>query len=155
MDGGSWHCTEAVIETIPKEKKCKKAKWLSEEVLQILWKGSYQDRKSPFDWLTSLCLPWPIKAHDTAPHHSLLETLCPRGFRATSLLVLPPPQQTRLPCLLCRFLPSFWSHPLLSLRTFKMISSYLLALNISQPRNSLWTPALHIKLPAWKLHQNV
>ena len=26
---------EAVIKTIPKEKKCKKAKWLSEEVLQI------------------------------------------------------------------------------------------------------------------------
>ena len=35
MDGGSWHCTEAVIETIPKKKKCKKAKWLSEDVLQI------------------------------------------------------------------------------------------------------------------------
>ena len=26
---------EAVIKTIPKQKKCKKAKWLSEEVLQI------------------------------------------------------------------------------------------------------------------------
>ena len=26
---------EAVIKTIPKEKKCKKAKWLFEEVLQI------------------------------------------------------------------------------------------------------------------------
>ena len=26
---------EAVIKTIPKEKKCKKAKWLSEEGLQI------------------------------------------------------------------------------------------------------------------------
>ena len=25
---------EAVIETIPKKKKCKKAKWLSEEALQ-------------------------------------------------------------------------------------------------------------------------
>ena len=25
----------AVIKTIPKKKKCKKAKWLSEEVLQI------------------------------------------------------------------------------------------------------------------------
>ena len=31
------HCIvqEAVIKTIPKEKKCKKAKWLSEEALQI------------------------------------------------------------------------------------------------------------------------
>ena len=26
---------EAVIETMPKKKKCKNAKWLSEEVLQI------------------------------------------------------------------------------------------------------------------------
>ena len=26
---------EALIKTIPKKKKCKKAKWLSEEVLQI------------------------------------------------------------------------------------------------------------------------
>ena len=26
---------EAVIKTIPKQKKCKKAKWLSEEALQI------------------------------------------------------------------------------------------------------------------------
>ena len=35
MDGGSWHCTEAVIKTVPKKKKCKTAKWLSEEALQI------------------------------------------------------------------------------------------------------------------------
>ena len=26
---------EALIKTIPEEKKCKKAKWLSEEILQI------------------------------------------------------------------------------------------------------------------------
>ena len=30
---------EAVIKTIPKKKKCKKAKWLSEEVLQTAEKG--------------------------------------------------------------------------------------------------------------------
>ena len=30
---------EAVIETIPKKKKCKKAKWFSEEALQIAEKG--------------------------------------------------------------------------------------------------------------------
>ena len=30
---------EAVIKTIPKKKKCKKAKWLSEEALQIDVKG--------------------------------------------------------------------------------------------------------------------
>ena len=29
---------EAVIKTIPKKKKCKRAKWLSEEVLQIFKK---------------------------------------------------------------------------------------------------------------------
>ena len=29
----------AVIKTIPKKKKCKKAKWLSEEVLHIAKKG--------------------------------------------------------------------------------------------------------------------
>ena len=30
---------EAMIKTIPKEKKCKKAKWLSEEALQTAMKG--------------------------------------------------------------------------------------------------------------------
>ena len=30
--------TEAVTKTIPKKKKCKKAKWLSEEALQIVEK---------------------------------------------------------------------------------------------------------------------
>ena len=30
---------EAVIKTMPKKKKCKKAKWLSEEALQIAEKG--------------------------------------------------------------------------------------------------------------------
>ena len=30
---------EAVIKTIPKKKKCKKAKWLSEEALQTAEKG--------------------------------------------------------------------------------------------------------------------
>ena len=36
MDGGLWQ--EAVIKTIPNKKKCKKAKWLSEEALQIVVK---------------------------------------------------------------------------------------------------------------------
>ena len=31
---------EAVIKTIPKQKKCKKAKWLSEEAVQIAEKRS-------------------------------------------------------------------------------------------------------------------
>ena len=35
MDGGSWLCTEGSDQTIPREKTCKKAKWLSKEALQI------------------------------------------------------------------------------------------------------------------------
>ena len=35
MDRGSYTVQEAVIKTIPKKKKCAKAKWLSEEALQI------------------------------------------------------------------------------------------------------------------------
>ena len=44
---------EAGIKTIPKKKKCEKAKWLSEEVLQIAEKtGKKQRRKgknTPFE----------------------------------------------------------------------------------------------------------
>ena len=36
---------EAVIKTIPKKKKCKKAKWLSKEALQIAKKNERQRRK--------------------------------------------------------------------------------------------------------------
>ena len=36
---------EAVIKTIPKKKKCKKAKWLSEEALQIAEKRSERQRR--------------------------------------------------------------------------------------------------------------
>ena len=35
MDGGSWHCTGGSDEDHSQEKKYKKAKWLSEEALQI------------------------------------------------------------------------------------------------------------------------
>ena len=35
---------EAGIKTIPKKKKCKKAKWLSEEALQIAEKRSERQR---------------------------------------------------------------------------------------------------------------
>ena len=38
MDTGSDIVQEAVIETIPKKKKCKQAKWLSEEALEIVVK---------------------------------------------------------------------------------------------------------------------
>ena len=36
---------EAVIKAIPKKKKCKKAKWLSEEALQIALKEEKQKAK--------------------------------------------------------------------------------------------------------------
>ena len=36
---------EAVIKTIPKKKKCKKAKWLSEEALQIPEKRAKEKKK--------------------------------------------------------------------------------------------------------------
>ena len=35
---------EAVIKTIPKRKKCKKAKWLSEEALQIAERRRKRER---------------------------------------------------------------------------------------------------------------
>ena len=35
MDVSPYTVQEAVIKTIPKKKKCKKAKWMSEEALQI------------------------------------------------------------------------------------------------------------------------
>ena len=37
---------EAVIKTIPKKKKCNKAKWLSEEALQIVEKRSERQRRN-------------------------------------------------------------------------------------------------------------
>ena len=45
---------EAVIKTIPKKKKCKKAKWLFEEVLQITEKrrevkGKVEKERYPFE----------------------------------------------------------------------------------------------------------
>ena len=45
MDGDSDIVQEAVIKTIPKEKKCQKAKWLSEEVLEIAEKEKMQKAK--------------------------------------------------------------------------------------------------------------
>ena len=36
---------EPVIKTIPKKKKCKKAKWLSEEALQVTKKRSERQRR--------------------------------------------------------------------------------------------------------------
>ena len=51
---------EAANKTIPKEKKCKKAKWLSEEALQTAekwsekqqWKGKYTQLNAEFQRIT-------------------------------------------------------------------------------------------------------
>ena len=40
---------EAGIKTIPKKKKCKKAKWLSEEALQIAEKREVKGKKKRKD----------------------------------------------------------------------------------------------------------
>ena len=45
---------EAVIKTIPKKKKCKKAKWLSEEALQIAVKRREEKRKGEKERYTHL-----------------------------------------------------------------------------------------------------
>ena len=57
MDRGSDIVQEVVIKTIPKKKKCKKAKWLSEEALQIAekeekWKAK-EKRKDETIWTQS------------------------------------------------------------------------------------------------------
>ena len=48
---------EAVIKTIPKKKRCKEAKWLSEEALQIAKKRSKRQRRKgkiyPFEYRVS------------------------------------------------------------------------------------------------------
>ena len=48
---------EAMIKTIPKRKKCKKAKWLFEEALQITEKRSERQKRKgkiyPFEWRVS------------------------------------------------------------------------------------------------------
>ena len=41
-----------MIKTIPKEKKCKKAKWLSEKALQIAEKRSKRQRRKGKVYLT-------------------------------------------------------------------------------------------------------
>ena len=45
MDGVRNIVQEAVIKTIPKKKKCKKAKWLSDKALQIAEKRNKRQRR--------------------------------------------------------------------------------------------------------------
>ena len=54
MDGGSSHCTEASDQDHSQEKEMQKAKWLSEEVLQIALKRMKRQRRKgtiyPFEF---------------------------------------------------------------------------------------------------------
>ena len=54
MDGGFNTLQEAVTKTIPKKKKCKKAKWLSEEALQIAEKRREAKSKGERESYTQL-----------------------------------------------------------------------------------------------------
>ena len=49
MDRGLYSVQKAVIKTIPKKKKCKKAKWLSEEALQIAEKRETKGKEKRKD----------------------------------------------------------------------------------------------------------
>ena len=48
---------EAVTKTIPKNKKCKKAKWLSEEALQIAEKRNKRQRRKGKIYPTEFRVP--------------------------------------------------------------------------------------------------
>ena len=54
MDGGSRHCTGDRDQDIPKKKKCKKAKSLSEEALQIAVKRRQAKSKGEMERYTHL-----------------------------------------------------------------------------------------------------
>ena len=54
MDGGPWIIQETGIKTVTKKKKCKKAKWLSEEVLQIAVKRREMKNKGEKERYTHL-----------------------------------------------------------------------------------------------------
>ena len=62
MDGGSWHIQETGIKTIPEKKKCKKAKWLSEEALQIAAKRKEVKHKGEKERYTHLNAEFQRKA---------------------------------------------------------------------------------------------
>ena len=54
MNRGSWHCTGGRDQTIPKKKKYKKAKWWSEEALQIAVKRREEKGKGEKQTYTHL-----------------------------------------------------------------------------------------------------
>ena len=59
MDGCSGHCTGGSDQEHPKKKKCKKAKWLSEEALQIAEKRREAESKGEMEKYTHLNAEFP------------------------------------------------------------------------------------------------
>ena len=53
---------EVVIKTIPKKKKCKKAKWLSEEALQIAEKRREKKKGKSLSRVRLFVTPWAIQS---------------------------------------------------------------------------------------------
>ena len=68
MDGGSWHCTGDRDQDHPHGKTCKKAKWLSEEALQISVKGCES-------WTVKKAEHWRIDAFELSCWRRLLRVL--------------------------------------------------------------------------------
>ena len=66
---------EAVIKTIPKKNKCKKAKWLSEEVLQIAEKRREAKGKGEKERYTHLNAEF----HRGYGHRKLQNVVCPQA----------------------------------------------------------------------------
>ena len=54
MDGGSWHCTGDKNQDYLQEKEMQKAKWLSDEALQIFVKGREAKSKGEKERYTHL-----------------------------------------------------------------------------------------------------
>ena len=61
---------EAVMKTIPKKKKCKKAKWLSEEALQIAEKRRDAKGNGEKERYTYLNAEFQIARRDNKAFHS-------------------------------------------------------------------------------------
>ena len=71
MGGGSWHCTGGSDQDHPQEKKWKKAKWLSEEALQIAEKRKDEKGKGEKERYTHLNEEFQrIKRRDKKAFHS-------------------------------------------------------------------------------------
>ena len=56
MDGGSWHCTRSANQSHSQENEMQKAKWMSEEALQIAEKRREVKGKAEKEDMTILML---------------------------------------------------------------------------------------------------